>query len=105
MCFVRDYVELHFDGPIFRAISHPFGMWGCGGWRFPVGDAANAMRRYIGQTIDGFVVVEGKYAQLSFWEHSFTVPLDDQSRRGPEALHVVGVEHDGKTDARHMWIW
>ena len=71
----------------------------------PVGDTANAMRRYIGQTIDGFVVVEGKYAQLSFWEHSFTVPLDDQSRRGPEALHVVGVEHDGKTDARHMWIW
>jgi hypothetical protein len=105
VCFVRDYVELHFDGPIVRAISDPYGMWGCGGWRFPAGDAANAMRRYIGQTVDGFEFVAGRYAQLAFGEHSFTIPLDDESRWGPEAMHVVAVDDDGRTDSRHMLIW
>lgn len=27
--FVRDYVELHFDGPVLRAVSDPFGRYGC----------------------------------------------------------------------------
>jgi hypothetical protein len=63
------------------------------------------MRRYIGQTVDGFEFVDGKYAQLAFGEHSFTVPLDDETRHGPAALHIVGVDHDGKTDSRPTWIW
>jgi hypothetical protein len=37
VCFVRDYVELHFDGPVLRAIADPFGVYGCRGWRFPDG--------------------------------------------------------------------
>lgn len=105
VCFVRDYVELHFDGPILRAISNPRGLWGCTTWQFPDGHAAERMLSYIGQVVDGFDLVPDAYAQLSFGENSFTVPLDEQRRLGPEALHIVGVNGDGQTDARHMWIW
>lgn len=103
--FVRDYVELHFDGPVVRAISEPLGMWGCSAWRFPKGQSLERLHAYIGLIVDDFVLQPGQYAQLAFGEHSFTVPLDDESRKGPEALHVVGVDSDGRTDASRLWIW
>ena len=105
VCFVRDYVELHFDGPVVRALTDPFGLYGCQPWRFPDGQALTLMRGYIGEVVDGFVLIPDEYAQLSFGEHSFTIPLDEQSRESVEALHIVGVDQDGRTDARHMWIY
>lgn len=105
VCFVRDYVELHFDGPIFRALTAPFGMYGCTGWRLPGVSATGGLLRYIGLTVDDFVLLPRRYAQLGFGEHSFAVPLDEDARTGPEALHIVGVDEYGRTDTRHLWIW
>ena len=106
VCFVRDYVELQFDGPVVRALTRPFGLFGGQAWRFPEGHSMDRMRSYIGQVVDGFVLVPDEYAQLSFGEHSFTIPLDGDSRSGPEALHIVGVDEDGRTDTRGgLWIY
>jgi hypothetical protein len=107
VCFVRDYVELHFDGPIVRAISNPLGSWMARhrGWRYPDGDSATAMLIFIGRVVDGFTFVADQHAQLSFGEDAFTIPLGDEDRRGPEALHIVGVDEDGRTDPRQLWVW
>lgn len=106
VCFVRDYVELHFDGPVVRALTAPFGLYGCQGWRFPEGHSLDRMRSFVGKVVDGFVLVPDKYAQLSFGEHSFTIPLDEDSRSGPEALHIVGVDESGRTDTRGgLWVY
>ena len=105
VCFGRDYVELHFDGPVVRALTLPLGMHGCQVWRFPEGQSPSLMCRFIGEVVDGFVIVPGRHAQLSFGEHTFTIPLGEQSPTGPEALHIVGVDEDGRPDARQLWIY
>ncbi len=104
VCFVRDHVELHLGGPIVRALTHPVGLYGCRTWRFPDPSAMALLRNYIGQTVDGFVVVPDEYAQLAFGEHSFTIPLDEDSKNGPEALHIVGVDARGRTNPSSLWI-
>lgn len=107
VCFVRDYVELHFDGPIVRALTDPRGSWMAQhrGWQYPDSDSVAVILNFIGRVVDGFTFIDGQYAQLSFGEDVFTIPLTDDARRGPEALHIVGVDESGRTDARHMWVW
>lgn len=107
VCFARDYVELHFDGPIVRAISNPLGSWASAhrGWHYPERDSATVMLRFIGRVVDDFALVAGKFAQLSFGEDAFTIPLIDESRKGPEALHIVGVDDYGHPDPGQRWIY
>ncbi|WP_116200183.1 hypothetical protein [Amycolatopsis circi] len=105
VCFVRDYVELHFDGPILRALANPFGLYGCRGWRFPEGQSPVVMRSYIGTVIEHCEVIPHHYLAVDSGEHRFAVPLDDESRTGPEAAHLIGVDENGQTDPRRMWIW
>jgi hypothetical protein len=105
VCFVRDYVELHFDGPVVRALTDPYGVHGRRSWRFPDGEAMNTMRSYIGEVVDDFLIVPDQYARIAFGEHSFTIPLDDQAHTGPEALHIVGIDEEAQTSTRHMWIY
>jgi hypothetical protein len=75
------------------------------GWRYPEGDSATVMLRFIGRVVDSFTLVEGQYAQLGFGEDAFTIPLTEEERRGPEALQIVGVDDAGRTDPSRMWIW
>lgn len=105
VCFVRDYVELHFDGPILRALTNPWGLYGCRAWRFPEGQSPTVMRYYIGVTIDGYELVPGRYLAVDSGEHRFAIPLDDDSRPGPEAAHLIGVDDSGQTDVDRFWIW
>lgn len=105
VCFVRDYVELHFDGPILRALSDPFGLYGCRAWRFPSRNSLELMRCYIGKTIDGYELDPDRILAVDSGEHRFAIPLDEASRTGPEAAHLVGVDERGQPDARTMWIW
>lgn len=105
VCFVRDYVELHFDGPVLRALSDPFGMYGRHGWRFPAQGSLELMRCYIGKTVDGYELDPDRILAVDFGEHRFAIPLDQASRVGPEAAHLIGVDETGQTDARAMWIW
>lgn len=105
VCFVRDYVELHFDGPILRALSDPFGLSGCRGWRFPRPGSVELMRSYIGKTVDDGELDPGRILAIDFGPDRFAIPLDDASRVGPEAAHLIGVDARGMTDTTRMWIW
>lgn len=105
VCFVRDCVELHFDGPVVRALSNPFGLYGCRGWRFPARGSLELMRCYIGKTIDGFELDPQRILAVDSGEHRFAIPLGEASRVGPEAAHLIGVDERGQTDPRATWIW
>lgn len=105
VCFVRDYVELHFDGPVLRALANPFGLYGCRGWRFPEGQSPVVMLSYIGTVIDHCELVPDRYLAVDSGEHRFAIPLDEDSRTGPEAVHLVGIDESGWTDTRQLWIW
>jgi hypothetical protein len=100
VCFVRDHVELHFDGPVLRALTNPFGLYGCREWRFPEGQSPIVMRHYIGKVIDAYELVPGRYLAVDSGEHRFAIPLDDDSRTGPEAAQLVGAHEDDQT-----WVW
>jgi hypothetical protein len=63
------------------------------------------MRYYIGKTIDGYELVPNRYLAVDSGEHRFAIPLDDDSRTGPEAVHLIGVDEYGRTDTRMLWIW
>lgn len=107
--FVRDYVEVLFDGPILRALSEPYGHWQDAQWRFPEPGAVDVMRRYIGSTV--FSVDERPERRLAFESSTatasgvFFIPLDEESRVGPEAAHLVGADAQGRPDLGQMWIW
>lgn len=105
VCFVRDYVELHFDGPVLRALSNPFGLYGCRGWRFPGRGARECLPSYIGKTADHCEVIPDRLLAVDFGPDRFAVPLDQESRFGPEAAHLVGVDERGRPDAGELWVW
>jgi hypothetical protein len=63
------------------------------------------MLGFIGRVVDDFTLAQGEYAQLPFGEDAFTIPLAADALRPREALHIVGVDEDGRTDASHLWIW
>lgn len=102
---VRDYVEFHFDGPIVRALSDPRGRFGEWDWRFPDGNSLSVMRLYIGKTVTDVQLQEGEWLALEFDAERILIPLDEESRVGPEAAHVVGIDESGRTDASQLWIW
>ena len=102
--FVRDYVELHFDGPVLRAVSDPFGRYGCWGWRFPEGNSPTVMRYYIGKIVDGVEFVPDRFLAIDFGEHRFVISLDDDSRIGPEAAHLLIPGANDAGSGYQMWI-
>ncbi|GGS88073.1 hypothetical protein GCM10010286_11010 [Streptomyces toxytricini] len=104
--FVRDYVELHFDGPVLRVFSHPRGVYGGREWRFPAPGSSDLMRCYIGKTVNGGEVDPDRVIALHFGEHRFVIPLDCESSSGPESANLVGVDEDGRTSVRGgFWVW
>lgn len=104
--FARDYVELHFDGPVLRALSNPWGVYGGVEWHFPAPGALDLMRCYIAKTVDGYEEDPERSLALRFGEHRFVIPLDDESSMGPESAHIVGIDESGHTSVRGgMWVW
>ncbi|MFD3437022.1 hypothetical protein ACFWU3_05895 [Streptomyces sp. NPDC058685] len=104
--FVRDYVELHFDGPVLRALSNPLGMYGGREWHFPEPGSLDLMRCYIGKTVDAYEEDPERILTLHFGEHRFGIPLDDGSSLGPESAHLIGVDASGMpSPLGGMWIW
>jgi hypothetical protein len=104
--FVRDHVELHFDGPVLRSLSDPVGVYGGRAWRFPAPGSPDLMRSYIGETVDGCELDPERMLALHFGEHRFVIPLDDGTSGGPESAHLIGVDDHGRTSVLGgMWIW
>lgn len=52
ICFVRDYVEFHFDGPILRSLAEPKLQAGDVRIAFPDRGSRDALCELIGQVVD-----------------------------------------------------
>ena len=90
IAFVRDYVEVHFDGPILRSLSNPTVSERGVDYRFPEAGSRDALCRVIGSTVRAVKLEEGRALELVTSDGSrITIPLDAASLRGPEAMHFV----------------
>ena len=90
VCFVRDYVEFHFDGPILRCLSNPsvfvHGTKHC----FPQPGSRDALCRVIGSTIRAVELAEHQALKVTTTDDcEITIPLDAKNLRGAEAMHFV----------------
>lgn len=90
VCFVADYVDLTFDGPILRALTEPKVFQKHGGvLRFPNPGSRDALCSLIGRTAVS-VTEDASEIRVNFDSgENFSIPLDMPSRVGPEAAHFV----------------
>lgn len=84
---MRDHVELHFDGPVLRALSDPLGVYGGREWHFPAPGSLDLMRCYIGMTVDGYEEDPERILALHFGEHRFQ---NRNFRTSAVTLHKTG---------------
>lgn len=90
VCFVRDYVEFHFDGPILRALNNP--ILDSGELHITFGDpgSRDALCSLIGSEVKSVVARDGDLIQLTMTSGQILIiPLDEASRVGPEGAHFV----------------
>lgn len=88
VAFVHDYVELHFDGPVIRALTNPVVTLGGRRVVFPDPGSRDALCQFIGRLVANVELHEGVSLSCHFeGGGSIAVPLDDASYRGPEAMH------------------
>ena len=89
VCFVRDYVEFHFDGPVLRAISNPLVMSGGAISRYPAPGSRDHLCELIGSTVKSILIRENDACEIVTSTGKIVIPLDPDSRRDPEAMHFV----------------
>ena len=90
VCFVMDYVEVRFNGPILRSLAKPTVQIAGKQWRFPAIGSRDALCFLIGAEVESVYVEEGSYIELRTKEgHVLTIPLDRASMTGPEAAHFI----------------
>ena len=88
--FVRDYVEVLFDGPILRCISNPTVVIKGMMFRFPEPGSRDALCLLIGASVASVSLEEGKRLELTTERgDSLVVPLNDEAQRGGEAMHFL----------------
>ena len=86
--FVMDYVEFVFNGPVLRALTRPVVEIGGTRHRFPAPGSRDALCELIGRTVLAVEEQEGDRLALELTGGAqLTVPLDDDSYLGPEAMH------------------
>lgn len=86
--FVQDYVELHFDGPVVRALTNPVVDTPEGRWHFPDAGSRDALCSLIACRVERVEHREDVHLRLDFGGgRTLTVPLDRESYPGPEAMH------------------
>lgn len=88
--FVMDYVEFHFSGPVLRALTGVQVSIAGVNHTFPGIGSRDALCSLIGQTLKAVTLDAGVAARLQFANGGVvTIPLDESSRVGPEAMHFV----------------
>jgi hypothetical protein len=96
VCFVQDYVEFHFDGPIVRALTPVELISAEKGDQivFPNAGSRDAFCHEIGKLVSRIAVFEEVAIEISFSGGDvLRIPLSKWSRSGPEAAHfLVGKE-------------
>lgn len=101
--FVRDYVDVHFDGPILRALSSPNVKIAGTEFQFPFGGSRDGLCMLIGKTVLA-AREDARFLTLEFDGSGFLrIPLVT-SELGPEAAHLVPIS-EGRLDVSNMAIW
>jgi hypothetical protein len=100
VCFVQDYVELHFDGPVIRALTNPVVEFEGQRLTFPAQGSRDALCGLIGRGV-ARVQLQSAVALTMHFEGggSIAVPLDANSYRGAEAMHF----QDSPSGALQVW--
>jgi hypothetical protein len=97
--FVRDYVQLQFDGPVLTAITLPTVIRGSDVWGPHEAGYRDALCAQIGKTVRSTIATEGKAIELLFTDDSWIrISLDRADYRTAEAATYR--ELDGG-----MWVW
>ena len=92
VCFVHDYVEFHFGGPlpILRSISNPRIVVGGTEYLFPQPSSRDALCGAIGSTVRTVTLKENSFLELTTsGSCKITIPLDAENLREGEAMHLV----------------
>jgi hypothetical protein len=104
--FVRDYVELRVDYSIVRFLTDPSGSIGGDAWQLTDSGGADTLRRYIGCTVVATEFNEDEHLRLLFNNDAFIhASLREEDRSGPEALHFMPADADGRVHSGDMWVW
>lgn len=91
VAFVTDYVELHFNGPIFRFIANPTVICGSTRFTFPESGSRDALCSLIGERPVSIDIVDDVSITLNMdGGCKLTLPLDKAHARGGESAHFVG---------------
>jgi hypothetical protein len=90
ICFVMDYVEFHFNGPVLRAIANPVVIGPTRQWVFPQSGSRDALCSLIGTCLEDLVVEEDVHMSLRFdTGAAIRIPLDQDNRHLGEAVHLM----------------
>lgn len=100
VCFVMDYVEVHFNGPILRALANPTLEFERERHEFPLPGSRDALCSLIGSEAQAFEVEEDlRFRMLTRAGHVLSVPLSQEARVGPEAAQLFLGEGEP------MYVW
>lgn len=103
VCFVRSYVELHFDGPVLRLLAPPVISTQERSFEFPVEGSRDVLCALIGQTVNKAEDTPDRLA-LTFPNEIKVEMLKSSPGTGPEVAHLVPLI-DGAPDVASMVIW
>ncbi len=103
VCFVRNYVEFHFDGPILRFLAPPHVRRHDGMVQFPEEGSCDVLCALIGQMVEQAEDQPDRLA-LMFPNDVRVEMLKSSPDTGPEVAHFVPIA-DGAPDVASMLIW
>lgn len=103
VCFVRDYVELNFDGPILRCYAGPFVASTEGEATFPESNSRDLLCGLIGHQVKSVSVGSDQIAVDFYGDSSLRIPVSS-SGAGPEVAAFVPFVN-GRLDPSLMIIW
>ena len=90
VCFVMDYVEINFNGMILRSVADPFIRIGDREFMFPGQGSRDALCSIIGDYVRAIELIEdSRFTLETDRGHRLTIPLDENSKRGHEAMHFL----------------
>jgi len=90
VCFVMDYVEFHFNGPILRALGPVTVRARFGQAAFPGPGSCEALCELIGGVVREVKIRDDQEIVLSFIDgEELRLSLAEKDRIGPESAHFV----------------
>lgn len=89
VCFVMDYAELHFNGPVLRALAYPRVEAGGTMWGFPCTGYRDVLCGLIGTVVTDVEVLEHKKICLCFDNNAVVTISPPDDVPGAEFAHFV----------------